>query len=106
MLRMSREAPAMLTGQSSNHIEPTFGSVRLTKLNTKTLQIWLDELTVRYAPSTVHNIFRVLNSILSKAVDQGLIQKESSKRHPEAKIRGEKGTISLKGRAKTIGKDN
>lgn len=72
-----------------SHIEPTFGSVRLTKLNTKALQIWLDELTVRYAPSTVHNIFRVLNSILSKAVDQGLIQRNPLKdiRKPKYEVK-------------------
>ena len=50
-----------------NHIEKNIGKIQLKKLNEDIIQAFVDYLTARYSPKSVHAIFSMLRLALSEA---------------------------------------
>lgn len=59
-------------GHIKNHIIPAMGQIRLYKLNSELLQIFINNLNL--SPSTVKTIFSILKSGLCAAQEQGFIR--------------------------------
>ena len=56
-----------------NHLLPTFGAMELRAIRASHVQAWLRGRTDAYAPTTVRVLLACLSSILSAAVDDGLL---------------------------------
>ena len=56
-----------------NHILPAFGNKKIDKIKTDDLQIWFNELDKKYARETILKLKNILNPVLDKAADEGLI---------------------------------
>lgn len=50
-----------------NHISGSIGKIKLKKLNEDIIQKFVDDLSMKYAPKTVHAVFSMLRSALSEA---------------------------------------
>jgi len=56
-----------------NHILPALGNKKIDKIKTDDLQIWFNELDKKYARETILKLRNILNPVLDKAADEGLI---------------------------------
>ncbi len=74
-----------------NHVSPFFGSREISTILPMELEQWQNDLLQKYKASTVQKYRSVLYSILDKAVDNDIIQK-----NPLAKVTAPKVMIDLK----------
>jgi integrase len=57
----------------ANHLAPAFGAVPLREISPLRVKAYIAELAARRAPATVRHVHALLSSILSAAVDEGLL---------------------------------
>lgn len=81
-LREARLRPSGVTSATYtlSHILKKFGFVSLERLDKVEMQTWLNELSERYAKSTVLHCLFYLRSICEEAVDQDYLVKNPAKR--------------------------
>ncbi len=60
--------------QADKHIIPRIGGIQLCRITEDVLQGFINSIKKELAPSMVHNVFRLLKSILTAAKEQKLIQ--------------------------------
>lgn len=72
------------------HIKPKLGNIKLSKITKAQVQLFVDDLSKKKKPKTVHNIHGVLSKMLETAVDLEMIKKNpASKIHLPEIVEGE-----------------
>lgn len=79
---------AQIDSHFRNHLLPAFGTVPLADIRPSDVQSFVTRLSDRLAPSTIEVIHSHLSSILSSAVDDGLIVRNPARRRGRSGGRG------------------
>ncbi len=72
----TRKLAATYAGFFANHIVPTIGQMRITDITKADVNAWLLSLKDKgLAPKTANNVLIVIRSMLSQAVDDGILER-------------------------------